>query len=60
MGKDNNRNMVSQEEGIIFDFDPGEMKDDETVDLGTTKNIKWIAKLGSQAYGNVTVGRVRF
>ena len=55
-GKDNNRNMVSQEEGIIFDFDPGEMKDDETVDLGTTKNIKWIAKLGSQAYGNVTVG----
>jgi len=48
--------MVSKETGICFDFEPGELKADETVDLSTTKNIKWVGKLGSQAYGNVTVG----
>ena len=48
--------MVSEETGICFDFEPGELKADETVDLSTTKNIKWVGKLGSQAYGNVTVG----
>ncbi len=55
-GKDKSRNMVSEETGICFDFEPGELKVDETVDLSTTKNIKWVGKLGSQAYGNVTVG----
>ena len=28
----------------------------DEIDPATTKNIKWIAKLGSQSYGNVTVG----
>ena len=55
-GKDYSRNMVSEETGICFDFEPGELKADETVDHSTTKNIKWVGKLGSQAYGNVTVG----
>ena len=55
-GKDKSRNMISEEIGICFDFEPGELKADETVDLSTTKNIKWVGKLGSQAYGNVTVG----
>ena len=55
-GKDGSRNMVSSEKDISFDFDPGEMNDDEVVDMKTTKNIKWVAKLGSQAYGNVTIG----
>ena len=52
--------MVSSESGLIVDFNPGEMNDDEVVDMKTTKNVKWVAKLGSQAYGNVTVagGRV--
>ena len=52
--------MVSSENGLIVDFNPGEMNDDEVVDMKTTKNVKWVAKLGSQAYGNVTVagGRV--
>ena len=51
------RNMISSETKVHLDFDPGEMGDDEKkVDLSTTKNIKWVAKLGSQAYGNVTVG----
>ena len=33
--------MVSSEKDISFDFDPGEMNDDEVVDMKTTKNIKW-------------------
>tara|TARA_B100000161_G_scaffold262054_1_gene231292 strand:+ start:5689 stop:7194 length:1506 start_codon:yes stop_codon:yes gene_type:complete len=58
-GKDGSRNMVSIETGVSFEFDPGEMSDDEVVDMQTTKNIKWVAKLGSQAYGNVTIGNGR-
>jgi outer membrane protein assembly factor BamB len=55
-GKNQSRNMVSDETGISFDFIKGVMNDDESIDLSTTKNIRWVAKLGSQAYGNVTVG----
>jgi hypothetical protein len=58
-GRDGSRNMVSDEKGITFDFSPGEMGDDEVVDMKTTKNVKWVAKLGSQAYGNVTIGNNR-
>ena len=58
-GGDATRNMVSLETGLDFDFEPGEMNDDESVDMSTTKNIKWVAKLGSQAYGNVTIANGR-
>lgn len=54
-GGDASRNMVSPEKKVLFDFDPGDMGEDEKVDLKTTKNVKWVAKLGSQAYGNVTI-----
>ena len=55
-GKDHSRNMVSSEKGLTFKFKPGEFNEDESVDLSTTENIKWVAKLGSQSYGNVTIG----
>ena len=55
-GKDGTRNMVSNETGLTLEFDPGKMLEDEVVDMKTTKNVKWVAKLGSQAYGNVTIG----
>ena len=58
-GGNGSRNMVSSEKGLLIDFKPGEMSDDEVVDMKTTKNVKWVAKLGSQAYGNVTVGKGR-
>jgi outer membrane protein assembly factor BamB len=58
-GGDATRNMVSLETGLDFDFEPGEMNDDESVKMETTKNIKWVAKLGSQAYGNVTIANGR-
>ena len=50
------RNMVSAETGLPETFDPGKFKGNtEEIDLATTKNVKWIAKLGSQTYGNPTV-----
>src|SRR5687768_16536923 len=50
------RNMYSPEKGLPAVFDPGKFKQGtEEVDLKTTKNVKWVSKLGSQSYGNVTV-----
>ncbi|HKQ37445.1 MAG TPA: PQQ-binding-like beta-propeller repeat protein [Verrucomicrobiae bacterium] len=50
------RNMYSPEKGLPAVFDPGKFKKGtEEVDLKTTKNVKWVAKLGSQSYGNVTI-----
>jgi outer membrane protein assembly factor BamB len=55
-GNDPGRNMYSPAKGLPDRFDPGKMKKGtEDVDIATTKNVKWVAKLGSQAYGNVTV-----
>lgn len=55
------RNMVAKEKGSVpDDFVPGEFKgDSEEIDLKTTKGVKWVRKLGSQSYGNVTVSRGR-
>ncbi|MSU63924.1 MAG: pyrrolo-quinoline quinone [Pedosphaera sp.] len=50
------RNMHSSEKGLPDKFDPGKMKaGTQVVDMSTTKNAKWVAKLGSQSYGNVTI-----
>ncbi len=55
-GNDPGRNMMSRAKGIPDSFEPGKMKaGTEEVDLATTKNVKWVAKLGSQSYGNPTV-----
>ena len=55
-GRDGTRNMVSDESGAPTEWEIGEMDENEVVDMSTTKGIKWVAKIGSQAYGNVTVG----
>ena len=50
------RNMASPEKGIASTFTPGKIDyKTEKVDMSTTKGVKWVAKLGSQAYGNPTV-----
>src|SRR3954463_268605 len=50
------RNMYSAEKGLPDRFEPGKLKSGtEQIDMATTKNVKWVAKLGSQSYGNVTV-----
>src|SRR6185437_13298759 len=60
-GHDPSRNMVSSEKGLPTIFNPGTLRDDGTIDPATvSKNVKWVAKLGTQSYGNPTVsgGRV--
>jgi len=53
------RNMVSKHEnGLPASFNPGTLKE-EITDLATTQNVKWVARLGSQSYGNVTVANGR-
>jgi len=55
-GRDSTRNMVGKAKNLPVEVNPGEMNDEtEEIDLKTTKNIRWIAKLGSQSYGNVSV-----
>ncbi len=55
-GNDPGRNMYSPARGLPDSFDPGKLKPGtEEVDLRTTRNVKWVAKLGAQSYGNVTV-----
>jgi outer membrane protein assembly factor BamB len=55
-GRDSSRNKVSSETGIVSDFSSGEFKGNtEEIDMATTKNVKWVAKLGSQTYGNPTI-----
>ncbi len=60
-GRDATRNMVAEVKGLPLEIVPGQFAgDSETIDLETSTNVKWIAKLGSQSYGNPTVadGRV--
>ncbi len=55
-GPDPGRNMYSPAKGLPDRVDPGKMKPGtEEIDIKTTKNVKWVAKLGSQAYGNSVV-----
>ncbi len=55
-GNTSSRNMVSSETGLPDSFNPGRYKGNtDEIDLATTKNVKWVVKLGSQAYGNPTV-----
>ena len=50
--------MYSPAKALPASFDPGKMKKGtEEIDLNTTKNVKWVAKLGSQSYGNVTIAQ---
>jgi len=46
--------------GLPDAIDPGKYKPGtEEVDMATTKNVKWVARLGTQSYGNVTVAQGR-
>ncbi len=55
-GRTPTRNMVANESNLPASFNPGKIdRVTEKVDFSTTKNVKWIAKLGSQSYGNPTI-----
>ena len=60
-GRDASRNMVAPNAGPIpHDFHPGkEIGRSGKIDPTTLKNIKWVAKLGSQAFGNPVVSQGR-
>jgi outer membrane protein assembly factor BamB len=50
------RNMVSMDPNVITEAEVGDPPAKaEDVDLAKTKNVKWVAKLGNQSYGNPTV-----
>ena len=54
-GYDPSRNMVSPDRNLPTSIDPGKARDDGTIDLASvSKNVKWVAKLGTQSYGNPT------
>ncbi len=45
------RNMYSPAKGLPDRVEAGKLKPGtEDVDVATTKNVKWVAKLGSQTY----------
>ena len=58
-GGSDDRNMVSDAKDLPDDFDVGKTARNESgqryVDMSTTRNILWAAKLGSQTYGNPTI-----
>lgn len=55
-GRTVERNMVSPAAVTIpLDLAPGERTEAGTIDPATQNHVRWTAKLGSQAYGNVTV-----
>ncbi len=60
-GRDGTRNMVSPETGLPVALDAGTIDPATNVlDVSKAAHVKWVAKLGSQTYGNPTVagGRV--
>jgi outer membrane protein assembly factor BamB len=59
-GNDPGRNMFSPAKGLPDRFEPGKLlKGTEKYDPATQKNVRWVAKLGSQSYGNTTVANGR-
>ena len=56
-GKDLSRNMADPSaKNLPVTFEAGKKKEgSEEIDLATTKGVKWVAKLGSQTYGNPSV-----
>ena len=59
-GRNLSRNLYSPAKNLPDRFTPGEYKPgSEQVDMTTTENIRWVAKMGSQAYGNTTVANGR-
>ncbi len=55
-GRDGSKNMIAPDAKYLpIAWDAGERNDEGETDMATTKNIKWVAKLGSQSYGNPTV-----
>jgi len=60
-GQRHSRNMVSSEKDLPDKFNPGQPDPDtNNIDLATTENVRWVARLGDETYGSPVVagGRV--
>lgn len=52
--------MASAQRGLPAAFKPGTKRSDGLgIDLATTENVKWVARLGSECLGNAAVARGR-
>ena len=55
-GQRDSRNLVSDEKGLPDGFDPGSRNPrTDLIDLATTSNVRWVARLGNQTYGSPVV-----
>ena len=55
-GGDNDRNLVSEEKNLTASFVPGKKRTDGSgIDMQTTKNVKWVARLGTENYSGPVV-----
>ena len=55
-GGNNARNMVSDEKDLPASFEPGRKRSDGSgIDLRTTCNVRWVAKLGTENYSSPVV-----
>ncbi|MDP6944292.1 MAG: pyrrolo-quinoline quinone, partial [Myxococcota bacterium] len=60
-GRTANRNMASPERGLPANMGGGKrVAGSDAIDTSGAKEVRWVTKLGSQSYGNVTVadGRI--
>jgi len=47
-GRDASRNIVSDEKDLPVSFDPGKTTPDgSAIDMSTTRNVRWVARLGA-------------
>jgi outer membrane protein assembly factor BamB len=64
-GGTSGRNMYSPAKGLPDHFTSGKTSEikfkqgTDDVDVSNVQNVKWVAKLGSQSYGNVTIANGR-
>lgn len=55
-GRNSHKNLYSPAKGMPTSFKPGDFKkNSEEIDMSTTENVVHVLKLGSSAYGNVSV-----
>lgn len=55
-GGNASRNAVSEEKNIPEWFEPGKKKTDGSgIDMATAKNVKWVARLGTENYSSPTI-----
>jgi outer membrane protein assembly factor BamB len=55
-GGDDSRNAVSEEKNLPASFVPGKKKSDGSgIDMETTKNVKWVARLGTENYSGPVI-----